>query len=75
MPFFASSISKLGLVERSHPSLLQHRNALQQYIFLLTWLSSTAQQCMVLEEKDVATLRGSPPASWASWRHPGRGLL
>ena len=39
MPFFASSISKLGLVERSHPSLLQHRNALQQYIFLLTWFT------------------------------------
>ena len=29
VPFLVSSISKLGPMERAHPSLHQHRNALQ----------------------------------------------
>ena len=54
VPFLASSISKLGPMERSHPSLLQHRNALQQYTFFITWLSTMADQCTACEEKDLS---------------------
>jgi hypothetical protein len=62
VPFLASSISKLGPTERSHPStptlLLQHRNALQQYAFFLTWLSSAADQCAAVKDRDGAAATG-----------------
>ncbi len=52
VPFLASSISKLGPMERAHPSVLQHRNAIQQYMFFLTWLSAAADHSAAGADKD-----------------------
>ncbi len=54
VPFLASSISKLGPIERSHPSVLQHRNAIQQYIYFLTLLMAAADQAALTEDKDAS---------------------
>ena len=67
VPSLASSISKLGPVERSRPSLLQHRNALQQYVFLLTWLSATADQCAALEEKEGGASKATTGERTGGW--------
>ena len=54
VPFLASSISKLGPVERASPAVTQHRNALQQYMYVLTWLSSAADLSAASEDKDAS---------------------
>ena len=54
VPFLASSISKLGPVERASPAVTQHRNALQQYMYFLTWLSSAADLSAASEDKDAS---------------------
>ncbi|GAX78483.1 hypothetical protein CEUSTIGMA_g5922.t1 [Chlamydomonas eustigma] len=55
VPFLASSIAHSTLIGRQSLSALQHRNAIQQYVFLLTWLSATADLQFALEAgKDIA---------------------
>ncbi len=52
VPFLASSISKLGPIERRDPAVLQHRNAVQQYVFFLTWLTIQADIDAAQDEKE-----------------------
>jgi hypothetical protein len=44
-----SSIANLNASDRNSLSAFQHRNSIQQYVFLLTWLCASAEQCALLE--------------------------
>jgi hypothetical protein len=60
IPFLTVSISQLQTSVLNRSQVLQHRNALQQYLFLLSWLAASADSEVVQDSKGKEGARAKP---------------